>query len=207
MPFSKSGLNPNCFSISAAAPGVVSTCDSSKIDCALSVTGPYESTAIVTGPMPSRPNATRPNANTAGYCMNWSRPWSENWNAANNSTASVSAFQNTEKLPATRPDRMLSEAPPSLLAATTSFTWRECELVKTFVNSGITAAASVPHEMIMDSVNQTLPPSGASSHLDTANVTPIDRIEQTQTRLVSGASKSILSLPVFTARATAALPT
>src|SRR5262245_63750170 len=126
--------------------------------------------------------------------------------ATNSSTPMMSAYQNTEKLPATMPDRMLSDAPPSLLAATTSATCRECELVNTFVNSGITAAASVPHEMMIDSVTHRLPPSGASSHLDTANVTTIDRIEHTQTRLVSGASKSILSLPLFCARATAALP-
>src|SRR6516164_11839724 len=130
--------------------------------------------------MPSRPNATRPNANTAGCCMNCSRPLCEKKYATNNSTASVSAFQNTEKLPATMPERMLSEAPPSLLAATTSATWRECALVNTFVNSGITAAASVPHEMMIESVAHRLPPSGASSHLDTANVTTIDRIEHTQ---------------------------
>jgi hypothetical protein len=37
-------------------------------------------------------------------------------------TAKVSAFQNTEKLPATMPDKMVSEAPPSLEAATTSLT-------------------------------------------------------------------------------------
>jgi len=36
------------------------------MDCALSVTGPYESTAIVTGPMPRKPNATSPKAKTAG---------------------------------------------------------------------------------------------------------------------------------------------
>ena len=43
--------------------------ESSYTDCALSVTGPYESTAIVTGPMPRKPNATSPNANTAGAIM------------------------------------------------------------------------------------------------------------------------------------------
>src|SRR5262249_24568669 len=69
--------------------------------------------------------------------------------ATKSSTASVNAFQNTEKLPATRPDRMFSEAPPSLEAATTSPTCRECELVNTLVNSGISAAASVPHEIIL----------------------------------------------------------
>src|ERR1019366_2947434 len=36
------------------------------MDWALSVTGPYESTAIVTGPMPRKPKATRPNAKVAG---------------------------------------------------------------------------------------------------------------------------------------------
>ena len=40
--------------------------DSSNTDCALSVTGPYESTAIVTGPMPRKPKATRPKAKTDG---------------------------------------------------------------------------------------------------------------------------------------------
>ena len=45
-------------------PGTVSMTESSKTDCALSVTGPYESTAIVTGPIPRKPNATKPNANT-----------------------------------------------------------------------------------------------------------------------------------------------
>ena len=35
----------------------------------MSVTGPYESTAIVTGPMPRNPNATSPNAKTAGAIM------------------------------------------------------------------------------------------------------------------------------------------
>ena len=49
--------------------GSCSMVESSKTDCALSVTGPYESTAIVTGPMPRKPNATRPNANTAGAIM------------------------------------------------------------------------------------------------------------------------------------------
>ena len=46
--------------------GTFSMSDSSYTLCALSVTGPYESTAMVTGPMPRKPNATRPKANTAG---------------------------------------------------------------------------------------------------------------------------------------------
>ncbi len=61
--------NPYVFLSSASMFGICSIVDSSKTDCALSVTGPYESTAIVTGPMPRNPNATRPNANTAGAIM------------------------------------------------------------------------------------------------------------------------------------------
>ena len=48
--------------------------DSSNTDCALSVTGPYESTAIVTGPMPRNPNATSPNANTGAAIISASKP-------------------------------------------------------------------------------------------------------------------------------------
>ena len=48
--------------------------DSSNTDCALSVTGPYESTAIVTGPMPRKPNATRPNAKTGAAIISASKP-------------------------------------------------------------------------------------------------------------------------------------
>ena len=59
-------LRPKSFFSSCLMPGMLSITDSSNTDCALSVTGPYESTAIVTGPMPRKPNATRPNANTAG---------------------------------------------------------------------------------------------------------------------------------------------
>src|SRR4051794_29421732 len=57
-------------------------------------------------------------------------------------------FQKALKLPATMPDRMVSDAPPSRAAVTISWTCLECELVKTLVNSGISTAASVPQLMI-----------------------------------------------------------
>jgi hypothetical protein len=72
--FSKSTLKPLAFWISSTASGISVICDSSKTDCALSVTGPYESTAIVTGPIPKKPNATKPNANTAGAIISASNP-------------------------------------------------------------------------------------------------------------------------------------
>ena len=58
------------------------------------------------------------------------------------------------KLPATMPDRIVSDAPPSREAVTISCTCCECELVNTLVNSGISTAASVPQLMIVASCHQ-----------------------------------------------------
>ena len=52
--------------------------------------------------------------------------------------------------PATKPERMFNEAPPFLEASTTSFTCVDFGLVKSFVNSGINAAPSVPALIITD---------------------------------------------------------
>src|SRR2546427_2206345 len=106
--------------------------------------------------------------------MNWERPWSEMRYATMSSTEMVRAFQNTEKLPATRPERMVSEAPPSRVAATISRTWRELLLVNTLVNSGIKAAASVPHEMMVESFHHSPAPRSKSIQRDTTNVTTIE---------------------------------
>ncbi len=77
LPASKSGSKPKSRLTSSLMPGVDSMSDSSNTDWALSVTGPYESTAMVTGPMPRKPKATRPNANTpaASGLMTNSGPW------------------------------------------------------------------------------------------------------------------------------------
>src|SRR3954471_20411546 len=60
-------------------------------------------------------------------------------------------FQKALKLPATRPERIVSDAPPSRDAVTISWTCFEWELVKTLVNSGMSTAASVPQLMIVAS--------------------------------------------------------
>src|SRR5687768_3006357 len=109
-------------------------------------------------------------------------------------------FQKHEKLPATSPDRIVSEAPPSREALTISFTWRECELVKTLVSSGITAAASVPHEMMIESFHHRPLPRCPRMRFEAPNVTPIDISEVIHTRLVSGASKLIFDLPAVCAQ-------
>src|SRR3954471_3532869 len=128
--------------------------ESSYTDCALSVTGPYESTAIVTGPIPRKPNATRPNANTAGAIMSEPAP-------VGNVVLTpypiairpmmVMPSQYALKLPATSPERMFSDAPPWREDVTTSRVCAESTEVNTFTNSGMIAPASVPQVMMLDS--------------------------------------------------------
>src|SRR5258708_39636387 len=111
-------------------------------------------------------------------------------------------IQKAEKLPATKPDRMFSDAPPCFEQLVTSRTWREVVLTKTLVNSGISAPATVPQLMITESTHHK---SGwaaplaslksPNSSLLAMNVTPIEIAEEIQTRGVSGASKSKSFLP------------
>src|SRR6266446_3949692 len=110
-------------------PGTCSMTESSNTDCALSVTGPYESTAMVTGPIPRKPNATKPNANTAGASITsggsitFPAPMVLKKYAMDIKPTMLSPSQYADKFPATRPERMFSEAPPSRDDVTTSATW------------------------------------------------------------------------------------
>src|ERR1051326_6711938 len=120
----------------------------------------------------------------------------------------VRPIQYAEKLPAVRPDRMLSDGPPSFDAVTVSRTWPEFTDVKTFTSSGMIAPASVPHEMIAASFHHR--PLGSETHAesvpkplpisryDTTNVSPIDTSDVSQTSVVSGCSKlNDFALPYF----------
>src|SRR3954468_22709573 len=174
--------------------GSDSITDNSNTDCALSVTGPYESTAMVTGPIPRKPNATRPNANTAGATINAPMPCKLTIYATVMRPMIVMPSQYAEKLPATRPDRMFSDGPPSRDDVTTSLTCRDSVDVKTFTNSGMIAPASVPHVMTAESFHHSVPsPSSGTISFETMNVRITERIEVSHTRNVSGASKFILS--------------
>src|SRR5579859_5767086 len=146
--------------------GSVSMTDSSNTDCALSVTGPYESTAIVTGPMPRKPNATRPNAKTACAIIRFCRPRLLIAYAMPISDTMLRPSQYALKLPATKPERMFSDAPPSRDDVTTSRTWLDSTEVNTLTNSGMIAPASVPQLMIVDSFHQIdpSPRSGRSTY-------------------------------------------
>src|SRR3954470_15912125 len=113
-------------------------------------------------------------------------------------------IQNALKLPATRPDRMLSDGPPSRDATTISLTCAELVDVKTLTISGIAAPAKVPQEIIAASFHQSVPsPSVGISACETMNVRIIDTIDVSQTSEVSGVSKSRTSDADHFARATA----
>src|SRR5881394_105349 len=97
--------------------------------------------------------------------------------------------QYAEKSPATNPERMLSEAPPSLDEVTISRTWRDSTDVKTFTSSGMTAPASVPQEIIEASFHHSVaspPRSGIISH-EITYVSAIEMTEVSHTSDVSGA--------------------
>src|SRR2546421_2749557 len=104
-------------------------------------------------------------------------------------------FQKALKLPATRPERIVSEAPPSRDAVTISWTCLEWELVKTLVNSGMSTAARVPQLMMVASCHQrcgnALPATDRSlmSSQLMKNDVEMHRTEAIQMRRVKGASK------------------
>src|SRR5687767_15355180 len=99
--------------------------------------------------MPRKPKATRPNAKTAGAAINASRPSVLKINAMAIKPTMLMPSQNAEKFPATKPDRMFSDGPPSREDVTTSCTCRDPVEVKILTSSGITAPAKVPQEMII----------------------------------------------------------
>src|SRR5438876_167090 len=106
-------------------------------------------------------------------------------------------IQKAEKLPATKPDRMFKEAPPCFEQFVTSRTCLEVVLTNTLVNSGISAPATVPQLMIIESTHHRFACGSSvaslkspSSSLLATNVTTIDTTDVIQTRWVRGASKS-----------------
>src|SRR5437764_83511 len=176
--------------------GSDSMTDSSNTDWALSVTGPYESTAIVTGPMPRKPKATRPKAKTAGASMRSDIAVLDALTryAIDINTTMLRPSQYALKLPATNPDRMFSDAPPSRDEVTTSLTCADSVDVNTFTSSGMIAPASVPHVMTVDNFHHSVPsPSAWMRMHETAYEIATEITDVSHTSDVSGASKFILS--------------
>src|SRR5204862_3017108 len=133
---------------------------------------------MVTGPIPRKPNATRPKANTAGATIRAARPSVLMAYAIPISATMTRPSQYALKLPATNPDRMFSDAPPSRDETTISFTCAESTEVNTFTSSGMIAPASVPQVITVDSFHQSVPsPRSGISTYDTAYVTATDTID------------------------------
>src|SRR6266516_3907584 len=102
--------------------------------------------------------------------------------------------QKALKSPATRPDKMFNEGPPSRDDVTTSRTWRESTEVKTLTSSGMIAPASVPQVMTVESFHQRLPsPRSLISTYDATYVSTTEMIDVSQTRNVNGDSKFMRS--------------
>src|SRR6185437_1256063 len=101
--------------------------------------------------MPRKPKATKPKAKTAGATIRLPSPNVLTPYAAAIRTSIVIPSQNALKLPATKPERILSDAPPSRDDVTTSRTCRESTDVKTLTNSGIIAPARVPQVITVES--------------------------------------------------------
>ena len=132
---------------------------------------------------------------TAGGMRLPSAGWLASRAATSINTSTNRPSQKAEKFPATRPERMFSEAPPWREAVTISRTWRASVLVKNLVNSGISAPAAVPQEMITESTHHrsgcaTPPGSLRSPSISrlTTKVSPIERAEVIQTSHVNGFS-------------------
>src|SRR5215470_17850529 len=91
------------------------------------------------------------------------------------------------KLPATNPERMFSDGPPSRDEITTSFTCPDSVDVNTFTSSGMIAPASVPQVITVDSFHQSDPsPRSGTRKYDTAYVIATEMNEVSHTSEVSG---------------------
>src|SRR5438552_13515355 len=145
--------------------------------------------------MPRNPKATSPNAKTAGATISAPRPVVLTPKAMAISAIIVSPNQNALKFPATKPDRMFNDAPPSRDDATISRTCAEWTDVKTSTSSGMIAPASVPHVITSDSFHHRVgsPPILGISSRDTRNVSATDTNDVSQTSVVSGVSKFMCS--------------
>src|SRR5579872_3730380 len=114
------------------------------------------------------------------------------------SASMVKPSQKALKLPATKPDRMLSDAPPSRELVTISRTCRELVDVNTLTNSGMSAPARVPQLITVASFHhreESPSRTGIMAEL-TMKVSTIERIEVSHTSVVRGVSKlNLLALP------------
>src|SRR6266576_4378300 len=122
------------------------------------------------------------------------------------STIIVIPNQNALKFPATNPERMFNDAPPSREEVTISRTCRDPVEVNTLTNSGIIAPASVPQVITSDNFHHNVgsPPMLGIRRRDATNVSATETSDVSQTSVVSGVSKFMWSTFWYRAFAKAA---
>src|SRR2546421_1009141 len=98
-------------------------------------------------------------------------------------------IQKADILPATNPERIFKDAPPCFEQLVTSRTCRDVVLTNIFVNSGISAPATVPQLIIADSTHQSAGWATPAASLKSPSkillarkVMPMDTAEVIQTR-------------------------
>src|SRR5215212_2328355 len=93
------------------------------------------------------------------------------------------------KFPATSPERIFREAPPSRDDVTTSFTCVDSTEVKIFTSSGMIAPARVPQVMTVESFHHSEPsPRSFTRTKETMYVRITEMIDVSHTSEVRGAS-------------------
>ena len=116
---------------------------------------------MVTGPMPRKPKATRPNANTAGATIRW-RAASRRRTDGAHAVSDAHQREHGEAQPVSaevaghKAGQNVQRRAAFARGVTISRTWREVVEVKTFTNSGITAPASVPQLITVASFHHKL---------------------------------------------------
>src|SRR5690606_13479676 len=134
--------------------------------------------------------ATRPNAKTGAAFIRLSSPIVLTSQAIPIRNTKTIPSQKALKLPATRPERILSDAPPSRHDVTTSRTCVDSVEVKSFTSSGMMAPASVPQVITVESFHQSVPsPRSAMSSPERMYVSATEISDVSQTSDVNGASK------------------
>src|SRR3989442_1484469 len=118
----------------------------------------------------------------------------------------VMPSQNALKLPAMRPDKMLSEAPPSRDGVPSCLTWLDSVDVKILTTSGRMAQASVPQVMTVESFHHSVPsPRPLTKSHEARYVIATDTKDVSHTSRVNGASKFMRATPAYWARTQASL--
>ena len=110
---------------------------------------------MVTGPMPRNPNATNPKAKTAGATMSVPSPGRAHAISGCHQRRIAMSKPIRAHVARHKTGKNVQRRASLREEATTSRTWRDSMDVNTLTSSGITAPASVPQVITLDSFHQS----------------------------------------------------